>query len=389
MRAGQDIIIDVSRLTKRLLDGRMLTGIDRVGLAYVGRYGKGARAALRWRGRHYVFSRASSQKLFDRILARQRLSFPSLVALYMKGRLQEGRARTESSVLLNVSHSGLETPGYIESLRVMGVRPVFMLHDLIPISHPEYVVMGERERHLARVGNMLDGAAAIITNSRATLEALSAFAANSNVPMPPARATLLGTQPLAPGAAPPVTGPYFVVLGTIEPRKNHLLLLNVWRALAQTTGERLPRLVIIGQRGWECENVADMIERCAVLRDHVIELPSCSDGELSAWLAGARALLFPSFAEGFGLPLCEALSLGVPVLAADLPVFREAAGDIPEYLDPIDGVKWAEVIAEYADPGSPRAAAQKARMRGFSPPSWDAHFKVVDEVLLDVEQGHG
>ncbi len=59
--------------------------------------------------------------------------------------------------------------------------------------------------------------------------------------------------------------------------------------------------------------------------------------ELSNWLAHARALLFPSFAEGFGLPVVEALSVGTPVIATDLPAFREAAGSIPEYLDPLDG----------------------------------------------------
>lgn len=64
---------------------------------------------------------------------------------------------------------------------------------------------------------------------------------------------------------------YFVVLGTIEPRKNHLLLLQVWRQLIEELGLAAPRLVIIGQRGWECEQVVDLLDRCEVLRGVVLE----------------------------------------------------------------------------------------------------------------------
>jgi glycosyltransferase involved in cell wall biosynthesis len=67
--------------------------------------------------------------------------------------------------------------------------------------------------------------------------------------------------------------PYFVCIGTIEPRKNHLLLLHLWRHLAETMpAESVPRLVIIGRRGWENEQVVDMLERCPTLKRYVEEL---------------------------------------------------------------------------------------------------------------------
>src|SRR5580698_988440 len=99
-----------------------------------------------------------------------------------------------------------------------------------------------------------------------------------------------------------ISEPYFVILGTIEPRKNHWLLLQVWRRLVERLGDRTPRLVVIGQRGWECENAVDMLERCEELRGVVTELPACPDVELTSYLRHARALLFPSFAEGYGMP---------------------------------------------------------------------------------------
>jgi glycosyltransferase involved in cell wall biosynthesis len=177
------------------------------------------------------------------------------------------------------------------------------------------------------------------------------------------------------------TRPYFVALGTIEPRKNHLLLLNLWRQLAGSMGPAVPRLVVIGRRGWENENVLDMLERCAAIDGLVREESGLPDHEVARLLRGARALLFPSFAEGFGLPLAEALALGVPAVASDLPALREVGGEVPDYLDPLDGAAWRAAVVEYARPDSAVRRAQIARMAGWQAPSWEDHFAAVDGLL--------
>lgn len=84
-----------------------------------------------------------------------------------------------------------------------------------------------------------------------------------------------------------------------------------------------PKLVLIGQRGWECEQVIDLLERSPAIRQCLVEIPSASDSRIVDVLKNARALLFPSYVEGYGLPLVEALYLGVPVLASDIEVFNE------------------------------------------------------------------
>jgi glycosyltransferase involved in cell wall biosynthesis len=141
--------------------------------------------------------------------------------------------------------------------------------------------------------------------------------------------------------------PYFVIIGTIEPRKNHLLLLHLWRKMA---GEGVPpRLVVIGRRGWENEMVVDLLERSAALAPHVVEFGDLSDAETHRLLGGARALLMPSFTEGLGLPLMEAGVMEVPAIASDLPALREigAAGTV--YLDPLDGPAWRAAIIALAE----------------------------------------
>lgn len=179
----------------------------------------------------------------------------------------------------------------------------------------------------------------------------------------------------------PLDEPYFLLLGTIEPRKNHWVMLHIWRRMVETFGASAPKLVIVGRRGWECENVIDMLERCDALRTHVIERPDCNDAELHGWMEHARALLFPSFVEGYGMPLVEALSAGTPVLASDLGVFREIAGDIPEYLDPLDGPAWMTRIVDYARADSPAREAQLSRIGRFKEPTWVEHFACVDAFL--------
>jgi hypothetical protein len=142
--------------------------------------------------------------------------------------------------------------------------------------------------------------------------------------------------------------------------------------------------VLVGQRGWETENVVDMLERCPALRGTVIEHNALPDAEMVRLLKGARALLLPSFAEGFGFPVIEGLELGVPALCSDIPALRETGGSVPEFLDPLDGPGWRAAILDYATPGSPRREAQLKRLAGWEPPRWETHFASVDRFIADV-----
>ncbi len=162
--------------------------------------------------------------------------------------------------------------------------------------------------------------------------------------------------------------------------------LNIWRALRSELGDETPRLILIGSRGWENENVVDMLERSPALRGFVDERNRVADEDVKKLLAGARALLLPSFAEGYGLPLAEALALGVPALCSDLPAFREVGGDGPEFFDPIDGPAWKGAVLDYVDPASPRRLSQIQRLTDWKAPTWDRHFTVVSSMLAALER---
>jgi glycosyltransferase involved in cell wall biosynthesis len=355
--------LDVSRLLSRSREA-VPTGIDRVELAYAEYLMRQAPertefAALHPLGRFGSVNFEAASRFIHRLSARWaqagqddgRAVLASRRALHRQILLApEPARRTGESrgAYLLLSHHHLTRPRVIA--RAIGRRRgnafVPMVHDLIPSDYPEYARPRESEKHLRRIATVARLADGIIVPSESVKCQLLPhlrYAGRAGLPVAVIRHGVL--LPSHTNALPaPGARPYFVCLGTIEPRKNHLLLLNIWRRLVETHGESAPRLVLIGRRGWENENVLDMIERCPALRNTVEEHDALPDAEVSRLMLGARALLFPSFAEGFGLPLAEALALGVNVVCSDIPVFREVGGSAPEYLDPLDGLGWLRAI---------------------------------------------
>ncbi len=391
-----NMILDVTRVLRRLLKGQTLTGIDRVTLAYIHYYHQTASALVRWKGKSWVLPPAQSRALFawvmmpTKALAVTKILIQSMFSIgfqllndVFSGIKTGDSLPTNNTFLINTGHLRLDQADYMYLICKRRFQLICFVHDLIPLVYPEYCHVGEDTRHRVKMNYILDHATAIITNSEATRHHLMQYAVQTNRNMPVTEVALLAS-----GIAvsfvqrPRVTSqPYFVILSTIEPRKNHLLLLHVWRSLSERFGEQTPHLFVIGKRGWECEQVFDLLDRSPSLKTVVTEIPRCHDADLVTYIQYSQALLFPSFVEGYGLPVVEALSLGVPVIASDLAVFREIAGDIPEYLDPLDGQRWGQMIMEYAKSASECRAAQIKRIQSFKAPTWEQHFSKVDALL--------
>ena len=407
------VILDVSRLLFSIRRAAP-SGIDRVEMAYAKRWaarpsGECTFVAQVPTGRFAAVPRPALAALLDAIgeswdgvPGARRRAWRAALPLFSglgigAGRralhdalAAPGKVDAAQSVFLLVSHRALDRAGAIAPVRRAGAAFVPFVHDLIPLSHPEYARPPQVKRHAARVANIAAMADGVVVNSAATAQSLRGELAARGLRAPAVTVAPLGIDaarrgatpaPLADGAA------YFVCLGTIEPRKNHLLLLHLWRDFAARLGDRAPRLLLLGRRGWENENILDLLERCAALRGLVRECGAPGDAEVASLLAGSRALLFPSFAEGYGLPLAEALALGVPALCSDLPALREVGGAVPDYLDPLDGAAWRRAVLDYAEPDSAARAAQLARLAGWRAPGWDAHFDAVDALLERVVAG--
>ena len=384
MADDASLLLDVTRLIWRRWMGRYPTGIDRVCLAYLSHFGSRAQAVVQHERFRRILNQYASQELFELLESPPtdfRRKLPLRVLRHWRGLHCEGQDR----IYLNIGHTGLNSNGFRDWADRSHVRPVYLVHDLIPLTHPQFCRPGEASKHRERMRTVLETAAGVIGNSQATLDELAQFAASEGLSNPPALAAWLGSDPLSPpDPAEAPDRPTFVTLGTIEARKNHLLLLHVWSHLVDRLGDQAPQLLIIGQRGWEAQAVFDILDRSEKLRGHVVELNECSDEELGRHLGSARALLFPSLAEGYGLPLIEALQAGTPVLANDLPIFREIGQGIPDLIDRDNGAAWERAILSYVEEDSPARAAQLSRLKSFRTPTWADHFAKVDSLLASI-----
>ncbi|MEO0400794.1 MAG: glycosyltransferase family 1 protein [Pseudomonadota bacterium] len=268
---------------------------------------------------------------------------------------------------LNVGHSNL-THRVLSTMRATGSKITVLIHDVIPLDFPQFQREGTVAPFaamIARVGRFAD---LLIYNSQDTRTCTQAHLTHP----PQSIVAHLGTDAPTPiaedlpeGLPPPA--PYFLCIGTIEPRKNHAFLLDLWEEM----GNAAPDLIIAGGRGWKNEDVfsrLDALPKSGPIR----EVSGLSDGALAALTAGSCGVVFPSHAEGFGLPLTQAVMQGVPVIANDLPVFREIVGEIPVYASVSDRYLWLNKIKELAatSPGVSKSPQ-------FQPPGWDAHFKIV------------
>ncbi len=289
--------------------------------------------------------------------------------------------RRKRAAYLLVSHADLDRPASIERLkRYSGVRFICLVHDLIPMELPHFAGEGQAERHHRRMTTVARLADEVLVNSTPTASAFLDFCRGLGR-SPPVEVAPLGVQaPASPPPPPAPGGPYFVVLATIEPKKNHIMLLDIWRRLAAEEGQP-PRLVLIGQRGWKTEAIAEALARSDLPPGAVTEHNALSDDRVQALLSGARALLAPSLAEGFGLPVGEALALNVPVVCSDIPAHRYVGGDAPDYLPASDADAWLQAVRDYSASDSLRRRAQLARIGRWRAPSWDDHFEQVLPVL--------
>lgn len=398
-------MLDVTRLISRA--GRVLTGVDRVELAYLSHLSDDptpffaiARTSLGYvlldrTGARALLSRVSGQTpwgaadLTSRLARKasamtrraesdlRRLALGRCTRHRLPGLLR--RHVPPGAAYLNTGHSNL-TGAMLTRVKLGTGGPVWVfIHDTIPLDFPQFQRPGTPEKFrtlLEQVSRHADG---VIYNSDVTRRDAERWMGGVGR-VPPGVVAHLGVEPATPRpdqipAKIHLERPYFMAIGTIEPRKNHALLLDVWQDLAaDLTPDQMPGLLICGQRGWNNEAVFSRLKQLPP-DGPVTELNGLSDGALSALLSGARALLQPSIVEGFGLPPVEAAALGVTVVAPDLPIYREVLGDRPVYPGHTDKYYWSTTIKDLLT--GERDGYTTTDKGDFEPPSWDSHFNIV------------
>jgi glycosyltransferase involved in cell wall biosynthesis len=292
----------------------------------------------------------------------------------------------EASIYLNVAPFGTPGPIYFRWLRRRpDIKAVFFVHDLLPLDYPELFPSEWYRFHRQMISAMMERASGVIVASDAVRERvqreLSAHGA-SHVkvhvahlpPGPTFRERSLGDPVLQ-------AHPYFVMCGTIEPRKNHRLVLEVWRQFRREHSSSTPRLILIGKRGWMSDQTFAMLDNEVSLSSVILEASAVPDSVQHWLLSNACAALCPSRAEGYGLPLVEALSVGTPVVASAIPVFREVSQGFASFCHPGDLEHWKRTISSLSDRSACTWAAAEVRTRQFRPPTMEGYFTSVMQFL--------
>jgi glycosyltransferase involved in cell wall biosynthesis len=266
--------------------------------------------------------------------------------------------------------TGFELP------RGSAARLVTTVHDLIPLRFPRLVPWRHRWAVRALLGSALRRAARVIAVSAATrAEILSRFRlpAEKVVVVPEAAAPHFG--PPSPAEAGRVRArygletPYVLFVGLLEPKKNLATLLDAIARLRATGGFRDTRLVLAGEAGWGTA----ALDAAALRRglDGVVRLlGAVPDADLPALYAGARAFVFPSLWEGFGLPVLEAMAAGAPVVASTRGALPEIAGDAALLVEPAPA-PLAEAIGRVLDDGALRERLREAGLARARAYSWE------------------
>lgn len=139
-----------------------------------------------------------------------------------------------------------------------------------------------------------------------------------------------------------IRGPYLLYVGTLEPRKNITGILDAYAKVSKRQ-RALPQLVVAGKKGWLYDGIFRHLEELQIA-ERVVFTDFVPDAQLPLLMAGARAFLFPSLYEGFGLPPLEAMACGTPVLCCNVASLPEVVGDAAITVDPFDTDEIADGI---------------------------------------------
>lgn len=181
-----------------------------------------------------------------------------------------------------------------------------------------------------------------------------------------------------------IQNPYILFVGTLQPRKNIVRLIEAVAALEQTEEKALD-LVIIGRKGWNYQEILDAPKRLNI-ENRVHFLESITDEELPSFYKHAEAFVLPSLYEGFGLPVLEAMRYGCPVITSNVSSLPEAGGDAAIYFDPENVDDIAEKIHKVLKDEKLRAKMVKEGHEQVKKFSWE---KSAQEVLSVFEEFDG
>ena len=284
-------------------------------------------------------------------------------------------------------HDHVPRSRLLPELRRAGVDTAVVIPDVMPELWPEWFDPAPTVKFVDYLRAHLRNSVHLVCISECSRRDALALAERLGVdPLPSASVTTMGadftvgTTPVVPPTD--VTAlRYALCVSTLEPRKNHALLLDAYDAIR----DRVPDfgLVFVGKIGWKTEALIDRIRSHPDLGTRIHWFDRLDDPSLEGIYDAAHCVVMPSFYEGFGLPIIEALSRGVPTLSSNGGALPEAGGDRVDYFDPtsVDELV-ALLLAQLED--APFHAERRARLADYRAPTWADGATMILDAFSDL-----
>ncbi|HDR9488009.1 TPA: glycosyltransferase family 4 protein [Burkholderia aenigmatica] len=279
--------------------------------------------------------------------------------------------------------------------RAKGVRHAFVVYDLLPATNPDWFTRRSSKffQHWVTSISIHADSLFCISSSVAADVRRRLEGHHLTNDQPAIRWFHLGADLPAQGLPPdpnevdisrlfePSISRTVIMVGTVEPRKAHALVLDAFECLWSAGVD--VRLVIAGKQGWHVEDVAARLEKHPETGKRLIWLRDVSDATLTSLYAIADGFVMASEAEGFGLPLVEAAQFGTPLFVRDLPVFREIAGDNATYFRERTGVELAPRLAAWLNQIDESSAPNSSNMARLT---WAESAQQLRTLLIELDR---
>ncbi|MBV9294382.1 MAG: glycosyltransferase, partial [Acidobacteriaceae bacterium] len=266
----------------------------------------------------------------------------------------------------------------LRDLKNFGAVVVLFVHDIMPIAAPEYFEVPSTILFGKAMLEALTFADFVLTTSKYNEATLARHMATAQLEPLPVHVVPLGHElpgrPIASKISKSVAGlldtDYVLCVGTLEVRKNPAYLFNVWKMMAASGRADIPQLVFVGRRGWLVHDFLEQLKACNYLGGKILVLHNITDVELDWLYRRCMLTMFPSFLEGWGLPVGESLRYGKICLCSNAGGIPEVGRELADYMDPHNPRDGLRVLLRYLDDPEQRRAREREIVANFQPRSW-------------------
>ncbi len=266
---------------------------------------------------------------------------------------------------------------------------VNIIYDLIPLVEPQFFGGMLKAQYAEYMFEAAANCDLVLPISKNTEKDLAKFCEQAGLDMPSSSVIRLGDE-LGEAVEPVVPNwyrdaPFLLCVGTVEVRKNHMLLYYVYKQLLETMDIKdIPELVIVGSKGWFTGDVAMLFENDPEISQKIRLFHQTNDSELQWLYENCLFTVYPSMYEGWGLPVAESLARGKVILSSNSSSMAEISHKYVDYFSPFDPTECANLIKRYLN-GKNREVREK-EISNYRVTTWDNTFKQVDRHVLRIKR---